>query len=368
MKKILFTTLLLFIYLITNAQSDFRKGYVITDNLDTIHGTIDFRNDMKNSEECIFTTPSGSTTTYRPGEIYGYRFENGRYYVSKFVKETNGTVAYRFVEFLVQGAKDLYYFRDMAGFHYLLDYKPDTLTEIPYKAKDINKDGKDYRYESKQYIGYLKEYFKDCPSVYPEIDRIKKPGFNNLITLTKDYHYKTCSDSSCIVYYQPKPVFKVAFEPQYGWITSMREFFPGNTRGFSQTGLMIYFWLPRANEKLYLKTGYSYAEYTTQTNSLIYSEKEKYNFLKIPFQFEYLFPDWFIRPKFDFGVNFYSLSSPYSSDRDKALFLAGSVGSLVTINKHIYLDLSLDSDISTISIRPYLFDTFAFNAGIYLQL
>jgi len=354
MKKLLFTAFLLSIYLLANAQTDFRKGYIITSNLDTIRGTVDFRGDMKNSENCIFKNNEDKTTTYHPGEIYGYRFENGKYYISKFVKEKNGTVKNLFAEFLVEGAKDLYYFRDMAGFHYLLDYKSDTLTEIPYDVKDIRKDGKDYQYESKQYIGYLKEYFKDCPSLYAEIDRIKKPEFNNLIKLTKDYHYKTCSDSSCIVYYQPKPLFKVAFEPQYGaWALKGYDY-------TSITGGLLYIWLPRANERLFLKTGLSFAKYTYSGSS--------YSYFRIPIQIEYLFPDGLIRPKFDVGFNYYSLRPSFDSESDKSLFFASSVGALIKITKSVYFDLKFDLDVCTLTDNIEYFPTHAFITGIYFQL
>lgn len=159
-KHLIFTLFSAFLFTPLVAQEDIRKGFIIDSVGDTIHGMIDFQGDMKNSEECIFYDKNAQPITYKPFDIQGYRFNGGKFYVSKKV-EANDTLFEIFAEYIVDATKDLFYYRDMKGFHYLISYDDSTLVEIPYKEKVIRKNGEKYLYESTKHIGYLKTYFDD---------------------------------------------------------------------------------------------------------------------------------------------------------------------------------------------------------------
>nr|MCR5394962.1 hypothetical protein [Bacteroidales bacterium] len=111
MKHLILSTLLLVLCSIGYAQVNLREGIVITLVGDTLHGDIDYRTDAMNAEHCSFRQDGQSEVrTYRPGEIYGYRFiDNGRYYVSKEVTNENGKSEMFFLEFVVRGKLNLYY-------------------------------------------------------------------------------------------------------------------------------------------------------------------------------------------------------------------------------------------------------------------
>lgn len=67
------------------AQTNPRSGYVITNSGDTIRGIIDLRTNERLSKQCEFWA-NGETTgkTYKPGDIEGFRFDNGgKYFVSR---------------------------------------------------------------------------------------------------------------------------------------------------------------------------------------------------------------------------------------------------------------------------------------------
>ncbi len=72
--KHLFIYLLLFgLSLTTNAQSNYKKGYVITNKNDTIRGFIDFRTDKMNSSLCKFKRSENDyEQKFHPGEINVY--------------------------------------------------------------------------------------------------------------------------------------------------------------------------------------------------------------------------------------------------------------------------------------------------------
>ena len=119
MKKVLLSSLLgTVMALQVQAQVNPQKGYVITNDNDTIYGTIDYRSEKKCANECSFL-PDGGTEykTYLPGEICGYRFaDNGVFYVTKtFTVE--GKEKTFFAEFLLQGGVSLFRYEE-AGVDY----------------------------------------------------------------------------------------------------------------------------------------------------------------------------------------------------------------------------------------------------------
>lgn len=65
------------------AQTDFRRGHIITLNSDTVYGEINYSNEGKLNQVCYFRSPAGEIVEYTPEELTGYRFDNSKYYVSK---------------------------------------------------------------------------------------------------------------------------------------------------------------------------------------------------------------------------------------------------------------------------------------------
>lgn len=112
MKKIFTSSLLTLILGVSHlvmAQSNFQQGFIITLKNDTIYGLVDSRVDQKQALLCSFKKDrKAPVEKYKPGEIYGYRFLNGKYYVSKQVK-INGEDKMLFLEYVVNGIADLYF-------------------------------------------------------------------------------------------------------------------------------------------------------------------------------------------------------------------------------------------------------------------
>jgi hypothetical protein len=109
MRKIILFVLLAISVVITKAQTNPQIGYVITNTGDTIRGIIDFRTNEKLSRQCDFWTNGGDVkTTYKPGDIEGFRFDhNGKYFVSRRLNVTGDPELY-FAEFMVHGKMNLY--------------------------------------------------------------------------------------------------------------------------------------------------------------------------------------------------------------------------------------------------------------------
>jgi len=95
--------------LLLNAQPDFRTGYIIFENGDTVHGKIDYQDDRLMSTVCSFKQMSSeSIIDYSPYDIKEFRFENSKCYVSR-TQESGEKV---FLEYLIKGKLNVYYYRD----------------------------------------------------------------------------------------------------------------------------------------------------------------------------------------------------------------------------------------------------------------
>lgn len=361
MKKALITILLMFFYFLLNAQSNFKNGYVVTLSGDSIHGSIKVQNDVQNSEKCIFKDESDQIKIYKPGDIAAYRFENGRYYVSGFAEQKN-VVRRIFAENLVKGKKSLFYFRDQAGYHYLLSYHGDTLIEIPFRKRNIYVSGVGYYEGPPLQTGFLRAYFKDEPSLYKDIDKIQQLNFNSLISLIEKYNQLVCGNN-CYTNNYKVPSVKMAIELQ-GGIEHVK-FGLSRYRYLPQAGGLLFLRIPRADNRLAIKTGLLYYGYPGNTNYPVFP---RFSIYTVPLQFEYVFSrDRVVNPKCDFGFDYIMTYYRGYSGNGKALALAGSAGVLFKISRSADFDVSLDSDIFSLRLDTAFFYAYSLNGGIYFK-
>ena len=123
-----------------------------------------------------------------------------------------------FLEYLINGNIDVYYFRDLDGNHYYIEKEGEGLTEIPYNEsiKYDEEMQKRYLYQSNAHYGVLNYYMRDASDFQNQIKAIKKPNHDNLIKLAENYHKKVCIDEECIIYEKKLPFVKFSIEPYWG--------------------------------------------------------------------------------------------------------------------------------------------------------
>lgn len=181
------------------ATGNLREGYILKADKDTVFGLIDFRSDEENMRSVKFK-PAGENTLkqFFPGDILGYRLiEEGKYYVSKEIAIRNDSAQLVFVEFLVQGLKNLYYYSEKGNSKYLIEDNSGKLFVIS-KKPDLMKDG--HVFEDNKYKGLLKYVFKEFESIQQKAEKAKFIR-KDMINLTKEYHNNVCQDGSdCIVF------------------------------------------------------------------------------------------------------------------------------------------------------------------------
>jgi len=290
LKKLLITAFI-FIPGLLNAQTDFRPGYIIQLNGDTLTGEIDYRGDLLMGSICRFKAKgSNQKTAYSAYDIDAYRFNGSKYFVSK---EVNGKKL--FLEFLIQGEIDIFYLRDENGDHYYLEKDTTGIVEIPYEEKILEKDHTKYFYQSTKHIGILTYYMQGSQALRDKISHMGKPEHETLIKLAEDYHNEVCNDHDCIIYEKKKPSIIPEIE-----IVGGRVFYK-DLEDYSdlvtcfRTGIITHFWLPRTNENLFFKTGILY--------SILKSDYEKETYFSIPIQIEYRYPKGIVRPVIAAGIN-----------------------------------------------------------------
>ena len=149
MKKYLLAGCVLMAFAV-KAQTEFREGYIITKEKDTIYGELDHRGDRVMAKVCRFRKDD-KVFKYRPSEISAYRFTDGKFFVSKKIEGRD-----IFLQFLIEGELNVYYFDDSStgNQRFFMSNEIDGLMEIPYKEIIVELKGKHYLKKGTIHMGF----------------------------------------------------------------------------------------------------------------------------------------------------------------------------------------------------------------------
>lgn len=179
-------------------KGDFRSGFVITNESDTVYGQVNLQSNYQNSRICEFIKQGSDTLiNFEPGDIKGYRIYDEKYYVTKTV-QIDSAEQTLFLEFLLEGIVNLYYYNGYGKVIYFIE-KDGELTALSNEESILIKDGIKYSVNTHKYKGLLKYVFRDSPDIGKKIQHTSfdmKP----LINVTREYHNSVCDDYQCIDY------------------------------------------------------------------------------------------------------------------------------------------------------------------------
>lgn len=347
MNKILKVTLSMLLFLCfydLEAQTDFRPGYVITNQNDTLKGFIDYRGDTRNSKKCDFKeSETSQVKEYQPLDIKAYRLNDSKYYVSKKI-QSGGPEKQLFLEFLVDGIADLYYYANGSEAHYFIEKKNGQLFELIKEQERAFIDGKLYEIDKKGYIGLLRYAFGDCPNIFPLLDNTTLDN-KSLVEATKKYHEYVCTDQQCIIYEKKLPGIKISFGAYLSMNGSTLTF--SNSRDmtyaamkvkmafYPSVGFLLNATLPRMNEKLTFQAsgeiGKSYYYGTGSIPQWIVSEELKLHLVTMTSSVgvKYTYPKGKIRPTFALRGNAIWLLS--KDDKRTVIFEDGADPSMTDL-------------------------------------
>lgn len=175
-----------------HAQDNFRSGYIITNENDTVFGMIDFRTAEQNAQGCCFRADaSGQVQRYEPGGIYAYRFlDDGKFYVTRTVT-INKTTRTLFLEYLVKGVISLYYYRAPLAQYYFFEDENGRLIEVPDKERAVKIDRVPGIKKDRRYVGIMTLLFGKSEKIKQQLPKLRLSR-ESLSKITKEYHYETC--------------------------------------------------------------------------------------------------------------------------------------------------------------------------------
>jgi len=307
------------------AQSDFKPGFIITNSNDTIRGFIDYQKNSINAKECVFKkTEDAAETTYTPRDIKSYRIENSKYYVSKTVKGER-----IFLEFLLNGVVDLYYYKAHGKEFFFLE-KDTSLIELTNDTRIIYTDAKGrvnstggfkYEVQSNKYKGDLNYAFRDDPKITKKINTTFLSD-RSLIKLVRSYHNDVCKDYACIEY-SKSTKSTILIGPKITLIEATMQMKSSSDRARDTQlsyGVQIQYHPAYLFYRWNIITGLEYGKNSfngdfygnifDQPDGKTYHIKLNYNAFRIPLIFQYSFPMKRIQPLFYFGVNGVILTNP----------------------------------------------------------
>lgn len=183
-------------------QENFKSGYIIDQKGDTIKGLIDYRNWGVNPKMIIFKkSMEDQNISYSPLDIKKFGVESEIYEgaivnidKSSIVTENlskKAEIEYQrdtiFLQTLIGGEKNLFFYRDFNKKTYFIIKQGDTFDYLVYKIYEKVVNGSPSIAYNKRYIGQLTVYLQDCPKIK---DKIAKTSYTQkgLISLFNEYN------------------------------------------------------------------------------------------------------------------------------------------------------------------------------------
>jgi hypothetical protein len=194
--------------LLTNSllgQKGYKPGFIVTNQGDTVRGSIQLRSNISYSYQCPFLAAGSETPTiFSPFEISAFRIEDNKYYVATDLVIDNAKERL-FLEYLVDGIVDLYYLREPGRELYFVK-KDSVFTELSNNEITVVVNDKDNNGKEKKYSGSSNEYKRKLNYIFSESSTARSKlqelnfTYRDLIGITKNYHEDVCTEYDCIDY------------------------------------------------------------------------------------------------------------------------------------------------------------------------
>jgi hypothetical protein len=322
MRKFLLTAAFISLSHLIFAQTDFRPGYVVTHDADTLHGLVDYNEGPNAYRVCTFKqSKDDQSTSYKPNEISSYGFADDKLFTARQITMPDKTSEHVFLEVILKGLVSLYKFNSI----FWIDKGGKQLSYLTNESELTTIEGQRFARSSNQHIATLNMFLFDCIELRSRIERIHLHE-RQLSKLVQDYN--TCQGVPVVNYKIKKPWKKFTLGLTSGGNISQIEFEPN---AFNEhlagsfvvsksalLGFSLGISSPKLSERIsfhadafFTRSKYHnfrlVEESTSTRRNYTTIEVEQ---LKLPLGFRYTFPDRKFRPYVNAGLsNTFHLSS-----------------------------------------------------------
>jgi hypothetical protein len=268
-------------------QINYKKGFLITNQQDTLRGLIRDAGTIRNSKVCLFKADLHSIPVeYYPTDIGYFVLEGDKQYKSTEVFD-KGEFKKVFMEVLIKGHVNLYYYNKNNEMKFFIEKTKDSPIalinqKIPVPISStglyglINNDLAplqserfEEQFNANIYIDLYKDtlstLFSDQPELVNELPNLKYTH-RSMMGITKEYNFRACGGNNCLDYEKNLKLSKPHFGFYYGFqLSNMVYWKSKGTSGISEgkitsarfssvpIGLFIEFPLTNISELLSLK-------------------------------------------------------------------------------------------------------------------
>jgi hypothetical protein len=263
MKGLVLLTITICLSTVGFSQADFRKGYVITNERDTLFGLVDYKVGTRPYKWCDFKEiKSQKITTYQPGEIVGYGFVFDKFFESREVLLLPEPSKLVFFEVIVSGTVSLYKYEQ----NYFVEKNDEGLHKLTNEYIETVIDGKSVFKNTNQHIITLNMLLSDCGSVSA---RNQKASLSEKYLTSLIEKYNTCKGTPTATYKNKKVPVRSKFGIYAGVNISQLDFVNKNA-GYDHLdgsfdspnspaiGVSLDISSPRINERLSFHIGIQY--------------------------------------------------------------------------------------------------------------
>lgn len=240
------------------AQSDFRDGYIVTAEGDTVRGKVNYASGLY--KECRFRSTERDET-FTPSQLRGYGFHEDKIFVSRSPDPAKPDSVLVFFEVIVRGTVSLY---RLEGAFFL--EKGADFVRLTNPTEKVKINGEEVTRRSRRFAQIANMMVADCPETKKMVEKL---GLNerNLTELVETYN--RCKGNEFVSFKAKKPWLKTVIGVEAGVsystlkvdVTSYENNYLSGTYEASVTplgGLKLEFSSPRLKENMAFLTGVYY--------------------------------------------------------------------------------------------------------------
>ena len=221
-----------------SAQQNYLPGYIVTLELDTIKGFIDYRDWKENPNKIRFKElDTQESTQYLPKEIFSFGVSQVLFKSANVITEGSpntldkidfdsefklGAPQTVFLQAIIRGTKNLFFYKDQNGKeHFYINHEED-FELLKFKKYFIRNDGKKVLAQNNSFRLQLQRSLQDCPELNSKL-KVIAYSLDKLTKIFLDY-YQCAGLELEYVYKREKPSLKTGI---VGGLSRSHLSFPG---------------------------------------------------------------------------------------------------------------------------------------------